>query len=270
MLFSKWYGRWAVLLLLVGCTTHQESSPFQDFASFDQTRISYSDEGHGPPVVLIHGFISNGSMWDKSALKHELLGAGYRVIIPDLRGNGRSDKPQAAEAYQHDAEIKDLKLLADHLDLRAFRAVGYSRGSIVLAKWLTQERRITKAVIGGMGADFSNPDWDRRIAFADAFSGRAELTEMTRGAVEYAQSIGADLKILGHLQDFQPVTTLDELQQIDQEIRVICGNEDLDNGDPYELAQHLPNAHVSIVSGDHNQTYKQENFAKSVMEFLEK
>ena len=67
-------------------------------------------------------------------------------------------------------------------------AIGYSRGSIVLAKLLTKEKRISKAVFGGMGLDFTNPDWERRIAFADAFSGRTEPNTMTKGAIKYAMT----------------------------------------------------------------------------------
>ncbi len=159
-------------------------------------------------------------------------------------------------------------LLADHLQLETYSTIGYSRGSIVLAKLLTQDQRITKAVFGGMGFDFTNPQWDRRVAFADAFGGRVDLTELTEGAVNYAKSINADLKVLGWLQDFQPVTSAEELKQINIDCLVICGDQDKDNGDPKELSDHLPNSQLVIVEGDHNKTYTQENFAVEVMKFL--
>ena len=124
--------------------------------------------------------------------------------------------------------------------------------------------------MGGMGFDFTNPNWDKRLAFADAFSGRAKLTEMTEGAVNYAKSINADIKVLGLLQDHQPITSPQELQNIKVKTLVICGNQDLNNGDPKELQQYLPNSQLIIVQGDHNNTYKQENFAEAVMTFLDK
>ena len=259
-----------LLISSLQCKTNSETKSEPFFFSFDQTKIAFTDEGKGEAVILIHGFISNGSSWNKTVLKKSLLASGYRVIVPDLRGNGLSDRPQNAEAYQNDAEIKDLKALADHLDLKKYIAIGYSRGSIVLAKLLTQEKRITKAVIGGMGFDFTNPNWDRRIAFADAFSGRAKLTEMTEGAVNYAKSIDADIKALGLLQDYQPVTSPQALQNIKVKTLVICGDQDKDNGDPKELQQYLPNSQLTIVQGDHNNTYKQENFATAIMDFLSK
>ena len=270
MQFKKIYSYFIIVLsiAMIQCNSPKEKKSEPFFSSFDKTKIAFTDEGQGTPVILIHGFISNGSSWNKTVLKKSLLNAGFRVIIPDLRGNGLSDRPQNAEAYQNDAEIKDLISLADYLDLTSYVAIGYSRGSIVLAKLLTQEQRINKAVIGGMGFDFTNPNWDRRIAFADAFNGRTKLTEMTEGAVNYAKSIDADLKALGYLQDFQPVTSPEALKTINIKTLVICGDQDRDNGDPKKLQQYLPKSKLVIVQGDHNNTYKQENFANAVMDFL--
>lgn len=238
------------------------------FHSFDNTRIAFTDEGKGEVVLLIHGFIVNGSSWSKTVLKKKLLEQGYRVIAPDLRGNGSSDKPQNKEAYQNNAEVQDLLALADHLDLKQYMAIGYSRGSIVLAKLLTKEKRITKAVFGGMGLDFTNPNWERRVAFADAFSGRTPANDLTKGAISYAKSVGADLMVLGFLQDYQPVTSINELHNIRIKTVVICGDKDKDNGSPSALQKELPNSQLVFVRGNHNDVYKQEDFAAAVLDFL--
>jgi pimeloyl-ACP methyl ester carboxylesterase len=256
-----------LVLLLSGYMVVAQAS-FETFSSFDGTQIAYTQEGSGRTVMLIHGFISNGSSWDKTVLKSELLQNGYKVIIPDLRGNGNSDKPQEAEAYANDAEIMDIKALANHLKLDAYFAIGYSRGAIVLAKLLSDEIKINKAVIGGMGLDFTNPEWDRRIMFQKAFSGEDELNAETSGAVNYAKSIGADLKILGFLQEFQPVTSLDELHRISAAVLVIAGDHDKENGDPEELQKEIPKALLKIVPGDHNNTYKSKVFADQVLDFF--
>src|SRR2546425_8938506 len=53
--------------------------------------------GSGRPVVLLHGFPDSGRLW-----RHQvpaLAEAGFQVIVPDLRGYGRSDKPGAVDAY---------------------------------------------------------------------------------------------------------------------------------------------------------------------------
>jgi pimeloyl-ACP methyl ester carboxylesterase len=238
------------------------------FTSFDQVKIAYTDEGEGETIILLHGFISSGSSWNRSALKKDLLAKGFRVIVPDLRGNGKSDQPNDPNSYANDAEIKDLKKLADHLNLEKYIAVGYSRGSIVLAKLLTQETRIKKAVIGGMGLDFSNPNWDRRIMFANAFGEKEPLNDITKGAVEYAKSIDANLQILSWLQEFQPVTTIEELEKIETKILVLAGDEDTDNGSPADLQKYLSNSKLEIVKGDHNNTYNAKNVSEAVLSFI--
>jgi len=256
-------------ILFLQCKAQIKSKSVLHFNSFDDTKISYTDEGNGKPVLLIHGFLMSGHNWNKTSLKKLLLDKGYRVIVPDLRGNGNSDKPHSQDAYANDAEIKDLIQLIDHLKIENCMAVGYSRGSIILAKLLTRENKISKAVFGGMGLDFTDPQWDRRIAFADVFSGRTQPNAMTKGAIDYATSINADMKVLGLLQDYQPVTSIEELNNINIETLVICGDKDLDNGNPKDLQQQMPNSKLIIVKGDHNNTYKQLDFAEEVIGFLQ-
>lgn len=255
------------ILFLVSCKSQEESK--NNFISFDGTNIAYSDNGNGEVVLLIHGFIVDGNWnWGKSELKKQLISQGYRVIIPDLRGNGDSDKPQNEDAYKNNAEVKDLIALIDHLEADNYMAVGYSRGAIVLANLLTKDKRITKAVFGGMGIGFTYPNWDRRIEFGNVFSGRTEPNEMTRGAVDFAKNLDVNFKIMGYLQDYQPETTVTELNNIEIETLVICGDEDLDNGNPKELQEQLPNSKLSLVSGDHMSTPFSKDFAESIIEFL--
>ena len=242
----------------------------EHFKTFDNINLAYSDTGSGLPVILIHGFISSGASWNNSILKKELQQKGYRVIVPDLRGNGESDQPQDAQSYANDAEIKDLKALANHLKLEEFYAVGYSRGAILLAKLLTSEPRINKAVLGGMGVDFTIADWSRRIMFQKAFSGEEKPNEITEGAIDYAKSIGADLNILGYLQEFQPVTSIEELNKIKSSVLVLAGDMDKDNGDPKDLAQQIPGAILKIVPGGHNETKNTKAFSEEVILFLQK
>jgi pimeloyl-ACP methyl ester carboxylesterase len=255
------------IVVLISCKSQENNK--RDFISFDKTKIAYTDEGNGEVVVLIHGFIVDGSSnWGESELKKQLLNQGYRVIVPDLRGNGSSDKPRDEDAYKDGAEIKDLIGLINHLGIKNYIAVGYSRGSIVLANLLTQEERISKAVFGGMGVNFTDPNWYRRIDFGNVFSGRTEPNEMTRGAVDFAKNLNLDFKILGYLQDYQPETSIADLNNISIETLVICGDDDLDNGDPKDLQKEIPNSKLSIVSGNHMSTFNSIGFAEAIIDFL--
>lgn len=236
------------------------------FVSFDGTHITYTDEGFGETVLLLHGFLSSGKSWDNTKLKKDLLEKGYRVIAPDLRGNGQSDKPQEEKFYQDKAEVKDIKLLMTHLHSKSYYAIGYSRGSIILAELLTEDARIKKAVFGGMGIDFTDPQWERRLAFADAFNGK--VTEMTQGAVDYAKSIDADFRSLYLQQKYQPSTPVDELGTLGIKILVIAGEDDMDNGDPIALSNVFKKAKLAIVPGDHNGTWKTQEFSDEILKFL--
>ena len=255
-------------VLNIFLSTQNQSLETKYYTSFDGTKIAYTDEGKGEVVILIHGFISNRTSWNNSVLKKALVESGFRVITPDLRGNGESDKPQNEEAYSNDAESKDLKGLADFLKLKKYSAIGYSRGSIVLTKLVTKDKRIKKAVLGGMGADFTNPNWDRRLMFAAAFAGKVHLYPETAGAVNYAKSIGADTLVLGYLQKYQPVTSKEELAKIKKPVLVIAGDEDIDNGKPQDLVALLPKGELKIVPGNHNNASKSEEFSNAVIDFL--
>ena len=65
--------------------------------SSDGVGINYEVTGEGRPVVLLHGFPDSGRLWRNQV--PALAGAGFRVIVPDLRGYGLSDKPDEVEAY---------------------------------------------------------------------------------------------------------------------------------------------------------------------------
>ena len=247
--------------------TYASFSQTKDFKTFDGVYIVYNDEGAGEPVLLIHGFINSRKSWDNTQLKKDLLDKGYRVIVPDLRGNGDSGKPQEDKAYKKDAEVKDLILLLNHLNIQSYKAVGYSRGSIVLAKLLTIDKRIEKAVLGGMGIDFTNPQWDRRIMFAKAFDG--DVNEETKGAVAYAKSIHADLRSLHLQQKYQPVTSKRKLGKTKINVLVICGDEDSDNGNAKELSDAFSRGILVKVPGEHNGTYKTADFSNEVLRFLD-
>ena len=211
-----------LLIAVIALSAYCQRPGSSILRSFDGSRIAYSDDGRGPAVFLLHGFINSGNNWRTSPLLPALLDAGYRVIIPDLRGSGQSSVPASDASFMGEAETRDLMALADKLKVKSYAVVGYSRGSIVAANWLARDSRINAAVLGGVGVDFTDPKWDRRKAFAAAFAGE-EITEMTREAVDYATSIGADLKILALQQKYQPSPSPESLSRVTIPILVLRG-----------------------------------------------
>jgi pimeloyl-ACP methyl ester carboxylesterase len=63
----------------------------------DDITLAVEDHGDGCPVVLLHGWPDTARLWRRQV--PTLTGAGYRVVVPDLRGFGESGKPAEVEAY---------------------------------------------------------------------------------------------------------------------------------------------------------------------------
>ena len=94
-----------------------------------EVELSVIDTGPGPEstVVLLHGWPDRALMW-----RHQIAGlaaAGHRVIAPDLRGFGDSDKPEGVENYQMHHLIGDVLGLADTLGVQEFKLAGHDWGS---------------------------------------------------------------------------------------------------------------------------------------------
>jgi pimeloyl-ACP methyl ester carboxylesterase len=79
----------------------------------------------GPSALLVHGLASNARLWDGVAL--ELAATGHRVAAVDLRGHGRSDKPD--DGYDMPTVAEDLRLLVDALGLDRPLVAGQSWGA---------------------------------------------------------------------------------------------------------------------------------------------
>lgn len=238
------------------------------FTSFDSTKIYYEVKGNGKPVVLVHGFIVNSQSWKRTTLYNDLINAGYKVILIDLRGNGRSDKPHTPEAYENDAEAKDIMALLKILHIKKYSAVGYSRGSIIVSRLLVLDKKIKKAVMGGMGAEFTNPEWPRRIMFYKALSG--EPVKELENMVKYVHDQKLDQQALAYLQKAQPSTSKERLGAVKQPVLIICGDKDADNGSGKELAALIHNSVFKTVPGDHNNANHSKEFSAEVISFLQK
>ena len=237
------------------------------FESFDGTKIYYEETGAGKPIVLLHGFIVNATMW-KQDLRQQLVAAGYRVIVPDLRGNGYSDKPHDEKMYANDAEIKDIQALMKHLKITKYDLMGYSRGAILAAKLLTKDSAAQKTILGGMGDGFTSTNWVRRKVMQDIFAGKANNYPQMKGVLAYAKSVNADTLVMQYLQKYQPVTTPDELKKVKNPVLVISGDQDNDNGSAEKLAAMISKSTCKRVPGNHNNTHTSAEFVGEVIKFL--
>ncbi|HEX7961123.1 MAG TPA: alpha/beta hydrolase [Terriglobales bacterium] len=136
-----------------------EMPPLQ-FAQTNGIRMGYYEAGpkaDKPPVVLCHGWPEIAFSW-----RHQIKAlseAGIRVIAPDQRGYGSTDRPEAVEVYDLEHLTDDLIGLLDHLNIEKAIFVGHDWGGFVV--WQMPLRHIDR-VAGVVGVN--TPHWDRAPA----------------------------------------------------------------------------------------------------------
>ena len=96
------------------------------FTRINDIQMAYTDAGTGDPVVLIHGYPFNRSLWNEQV---EALSSSYRVITPDLRGFGETDSSQETATMTRMAQ--DVAELMDQLDISRAVIGGLSMGGYV-------------------------------------------------------------------------------------------------------------------------------------------
>jgi pimeloyl-ACP methyl ester carboxylesterase len=113
----------------------------------DGARIAYYVYGNGPEVILLlHGFNSTAEHW--SSLLASFPPDDYRVIAPDMRGCGHSDKPLAGYTFERLAQ--DAMTVIDAEGLTGFTLAGHSTGGAI-AQWCASElgERVKSMVLIG-------------------------------------------------------------------------------------------------------------------------
>lgn len=136
--------------------------------------LHYTDQGSGPPVVLIHGWPLSGRSWEKQV--PALVEAGHRVVTYDRRGFGESSQPW--EGYDYDTFADDLHALLVHLDLRDATLVGFSMGGGEVVRHIAKHGtdRVAKAVLAAAVPPYlyrseDNPDGGLDDATIEQFQG---------------------------------------------------------------------------------------------------
>jgi pimeloyl-ACP methyl ester carboxylesterase len=93
----------------------------------DGGRLWYAAYGEGAPVVLLHGGLGHSGNWGRQL--PALLGAGYRVVLIDSRGHGRSTRD--ARPLRYESMAADVAAVMDRLRLERAALVGWSDGAVI-------------------------------------------------------------------------------------------------------------------------------------------
>ena len=103
-------------------------------ATLNGIELAYDEAGKGPAVLLIHGFPLCRKMWEPQM--QALADAGFRAVLPDLRGFGESEA--GAKTGSTDLLAHDLIALLDHLGIEKAVVGGMSMGGYVMLNLLTR------------------------------------------------------------------------------------------------------------------------------------
>lgn len=247
----------AVLLAVFALFTARAEEPaaMKTYASFDGTQISYHDVGEGPVVILLHGFSGNADInWFQPQIAQKIAAAGYRVIAPDLRGHGASPFDAPPERWPSDAIARDQIALTAHLGEAPYATVGYSMGAISALRFHLLSRNTGRLILGGIGdsvADENNTDRNTafRAAIEEGLAGKD--TPGAKAILARAKATGGTLKgYLGALSA-RTYTAADLLATFDVPTLVLTGDQDLDNGSGPALAEKIPGARYTQLTGTH-------------------
>lgn len=254
-----------------------------DEATFDSNgvKIRYVTEGEGEAVVLIHGWMSDATMWGP---KLSPL-AGFKLIALDCRGHGKSDKPHDPGKYGAEMAADVVRLL-DHLKIKNAHLVGYSMGAFIAGKVAaTQPKRVLSLVHGGQAPLLVGEAGAKEIdVFAQAVEDgkglapylmyvRPELTLKTAEAYAKIAYDGKDVKAWALAgKSFKGLeVNLSDLKKAKVPTLFIHGDkeEESTKSRVAKLVKELPWSTLKIVeNADHTSTLAKPAFGIALVEFL--
>jgi pimeloyl-ACP methyl ester carboxylesterase len=251
----------------------------QSFKSWDDIEIAYQEWGErtpSPAVVLHHGFVTDANAnWVATGVLAELLAAGRRVIAPDARGHGSSEKPHDPARYGEQRMARDLAVLLEVCGEPQIDLVGYSMGAIVSLIFASEDRRVRRLVVGGIGSGVLECGGvDRRAvpneAIIDALSVADPATIQLPQAAAFrtlADALGADRKALV-AQAASIYRGEIALDRISAATLILAGDADPLAIRPEVLCEAIPGATLRVLAGDHIGALADPRFIQSIVEFL--
>lgn len=242
------------------------------FPASDGVPLAWHEIGEGRPVVLIHGLFSSAHVnWIKFGHAKRIAELGRRVIMPDLRAHGESDKPHDPARFPPDVLSHDALALIDHLGLTDYDLGGYSLGARTTLRAVLMGAAPHRLIISGMGLDGMLHARARAEHFRHVLTG---LGTFERGSPEwlaeaFLKTTKGDPEALLPLLDSFVDTPETELARIVQPTLVLSGDQDRDNGSSEDLAQRLPDARFVETPGNHMSVVTTPAFGRVIAEFLD-
>jgi len=218
----------------------------QGYVENEGARIWYATYGSGSPVVLLHGGLGHSGNWGYQV--SALLNNGYRVVVIDSRGHGRSTRD--LRSYSYELMASDLTAVIDTLHIEKAGLVGWSDGACIgLALTSNSPSRVAGVFFFACHMDQSGT---KKIEFTPILR-----RCISRHMKDYKQlSTTPDQfdefsKAVGLMQKTQPNYSREDLSQISVPVAIVHSEHDefIKQEHAEYLAHNIPNAEFIYLSG---------------------
>lgn len=244
-------------------------TPNQGYIEYDGARIWYAYYGSGTPVILLHGGLGHSGNWGYQV--PALIQNGYRVVVIDSRGHGRSTRD--ARPYTYERMASDVLAVMDTLNLNKAAFVGWSDGactSLILAS--NHPARAAGVFFFACNMD---PSGTKEFEF-----GPIVQRCFNRHVKDYAQlsptpdQFDEFTEAVGLMQRTQPNYTADDLARIRVPVTIVQGEYDefIKREHAEYLARNIPHAEfIFLPDVSHFAPLQRpEQFNDAVLNFLRK
>ena len=247
--------------------------PFErhEITGFDGLPIAVHVVGQGRDLMLIHGYFSNAwTNWIRYGHAAKLVDAGFRLILPDLRGHGESAKPHDPAAYPADALTDDNLAVVEQMGLTDYDLGGYSLGARTTVRMLARGATPRRVILSGMGLRGLTQTLDNGGYYTNVLT---NLGTFERGTSEWMTEAflkttkGDPIALLNILKTFVD-TPAEVIAGFAQPTAVICGADDDSNGNARELADILPDSLYVEVPGTHMNAVTRKELGQAMVDFL--
>ena len=241
------------------------------FAEVNGIQMYYETYGEGEPLVLLHGFGTSGALWEPFV---EAFAKNYKLIVPDLRGHGRSSNP--TKKFTHRQSALDVYALLDKLKIKEFRGIGISTGGMTLIHMAIQQPDRPEALVL-IGAAMYFPEEAREVMRQTTVEGMSEQDWENNRA---RHNLGDD-QIRALYQQFHDFgDSYDDMNFTPPYLSTIKAGTFVVHGDrdkffpipiPIEMYRSIPNSYLWIIpNAGHVPIFgdNQATFTEKALEFL--
>jgi len=241
----------------------------QGYVEHDGARVWYAAYGSGPTVILLHGGLGHSGNWGYQV--PALVGSGYRVVLIDSRGHGRSTRD--ARPYKYELMASDVLAVMDALHLEKVAIVGWSDGACTaLILGMKAPERVARVFFFGCNMD---PSGTKEVEFGPILK-----RCFRRHARDYAEisatpdQFEAFADAVSEMMKTEPNYSAEDLADIHVPVTIVQSEHDefIKPEHAEYLARAIPNAELVTLPGVSHfaPLQRPEQFNAAMLAFLDK